>query len=133
VTSGYHSPDSLAPLTPGFAPCALSDVPVNDHKSDRLFGEIVRRFDSRRRDKAKVACAIFPQTLGQIPRLLAGWNLMDCRSKDLLALRFQEGLELRRGELIPAMNGVEQFPQTFQKALPVVARRRVRPTWSHTS
>src|ERR1035437_4468379 len=64
VTGGYGSPDAFAPLPPCLAPRALRDVPINDHISDRLFGQVVRRFDSRRRDKPEIACAIFTQALG---------------------------------------------------------------------
>jgi hypothetical protein len=50
-----HAPDPLAPALPRRAARPLRDVPVDHHEANRLLGQVVGRFDLRRRDEAEVA------------------------------------------------------------------------------
>ncbi len=51
---GDHRPDTLAPLSADFAAGALGHATVDDHEANRLFSQIVGRFDSGRGDKLEV-------------------------------------------------------------------------------
>lgn len=59
---GQNSPYPLAPSLPLFAACALRDVPVYGHKTDRLFCAVVGGFDTGGLDELKVFRLIIAQT-----------------------------------------------------------------------
>ena len=44
---GYGGPDAFAPAAAGFAASAWRDPPVDHDEADRLFRQIVGRFDAR--------------------------------------------------------------------------------------
>jgi len=54
---GDGRPDSLAPPTARFATGALCNPTVDHHESDRLFREVVCRFDARCGDELEIGRA----------------------------------------------------------------------------
>ena len=63
---GNHCPDALAPALARFATRALSDTPVDDHKADRLFGQVIGRLDAGCGDESEVGLTVLAKPVGQI-------------------------------------------------------------------
>ena len=63
---GKRCPDSHAPISSRFATCALRDPAVDHDESNRLFRQIVRRLDARRRDEAEVTVAMPEKPVGHV-------------------------------------------------------------------
>jgi len=72
---GGRCPDPLQPSLSGFTSRALGHVSVDHHKANRLFRQVVRRLDARRRQETKVTFAVFPEPLRQVLRLGRSWHL----------------------------------------------------------
>ena len=51
-TSRDRGPNAFQPALPSFTTRALGDASVNHYESNGLFGQVIRRFDSRRRHKS---------------------------------------------------------------------------------
>src|SRR5271154_3626945 len=66
-----YRPDPLTPAPSSFAARPLRDVPIDDHKPDRLLSHIVRRFQSWRRDKPEITFAMLPEPFGEVLTMFA--------------------------------------------------------------
>ena len=77
-TGGDGCPDALAPVAAAESSCTLGDLAVNDDKSNGLFGEVVRRPNSRRRDEFEVGLSVFAKAFSDVLRFEARrWALAD--------------------------------------------------------
>jgi len=61
---GEDGPDAFGPLASALAASSLGDAPVDGHEADGLFGEVVRRLDTGRRDELEIGGAVYAQPLG---------------------------------------------------------------------
>ena len=62
--TGDHRPDALAPSTAFLAPRPLRNPPVDHHKANRLFRQVVGRLDPRRGDEAEVRRSMLAKAPG---------------------------------------------------------------------
>ena len=69
LTAGLnHRPDAFAPALAVFAAGALCDPAMDRHKANRLFRQVVRRFDIRLGDETEVAFRVLVETVRQVFR-----------------------------------------------------------------
>ena len=73
-TCGKRCPDSHAPISARFAAGALRDPAVDHDESNRLFRQIVRRLDARRRDEAEVTVAVLQKTVDHVLGFVRWWR-----------------------------------------------------------
>ena len=74
-TGGQYGPDAFRPAASVFPSGPLSDVAVDGHEADGLFGEVVGGFKLWRGDELEVGRAVFPQTLGNTLGISRGRNV----------------------------------------------------------
>ena len=79
-TSRQYSPDAFAPGSALFAASALRNIAVYDNKANRLFSEIIGRFNARRGNKLEISIAVFTETIGKILSLTTVWNINQRRT-----------------------------------------------------
>ena len=125
---GDVGPNVFAPAAPGFAPRALRNPAVDNCEADRLFRQVVRRFDARRGNESKVRSAVLVLPSSQVLGVLDLRNAGGRHTKDLVAGRFQLLGKPDLAELVATVDHCEQSPQgpadTLALSLLLVARQR---------
>ena len=115
-----HRPNPLAKLTTAFASRPLRDVPVDHHEPDRLFRQVVRRFDTRRRHDHEVGRTVLGKPLLHVLPVLrrrtAKTNL-----QHPVTGRLQSGLEHSLGKRLSLVDHLEQALQRGPQVLPITA------------
>ena len=61
---GQNSPDAFGPALAYLAASALCDAPIDDHKTQSLFCEVIRWFDTRGGDELKVGLPMLLESCG---------------------------------------------------------------------
>ena len=87
ATGGQNRPDSFTPTLTPLTSRALSDLSINDHKTDCLLGQIVCWLDAGGRDEPEVRIAVLAETLSQILSFDAIWGTL-CRPNDVVSCLF---------------------------------------------
>src|SRR5512137_2031673 len=88
-TRGNDGPDPFAPLTARFTSSALSDAPVNDHKPNRLFRQVIRGLNRWRGDELEVLGSMLFKAFRHIPGLLRVRNLLSGLAQQGVSALFQ--------------------------------------------
>ncbi len=110
---GDGGPDPLAPAAAGFAACALRDPAVDHDEADRLFRQVVCRFDARCGDELEVGLAMLVEAFGQVLSVLA-WRRADSRhANHLRASRFQAACESGLTEVLASF---ARFPSRSRQS-----------------
>jgi hypothetical protein len=102
--SGSHRPDAFAQSAAFLAPRPLSNPPVDDHKANRLFGQIVGRLDPRRGHEAEVCRAMLAKALGQVAGVFRVRHAGRARPEHLFPCRFQRLPKPRCRQLLAAVD-----------------------------
>ncbi len=122
---GDGRPDAFAPLSARRASRALGDFAVDDDKANRLFGEVIRRINSRRRDEFEVGLSVLAKALSDVLSFEARrWAFADLQ--DLGSRFLQPKLELLRCHALSAVDYAEQGSDLLEKAFREVLRNRVQ-------
>ena len=111
-----RSPNTFAPLAAFFATCALRDFPVENHKPNCLFGQIVGRVDTRCSNELEKRVAVLAKPLCHILRLTRRRNPL----RRLGENRFPGGshtmFDCSLGEFVTAMKRAKHVADRREQA-----------------
>ena len=116
---GNHRPDALAPTAAAFATRSLSNVPINHHETDGLFGQVVGRLHSRCCDEGEVGRAMLAETSGHVLARPRCWRLVHAHAQYFLACQQHARIEDKRRQFPPLVKHRKQFFQCLPQALPI--------------
>jgi len=125
AAGGDHRPDAFTPTLSAFATGSLRDVTVDHDVPNRLFRLVVRRFDPRCRQEAKVVVRLMAaKAVCQSKGLGTRRRVADHLKKSSLDPIHRSGKTRLRHVLGP-MPGVKQFPDPQQELLAPAGERLV--------
>ena len=124
-TGGNDRPDPFAPLTPRGTARPLGDATINDHEANRLFGQIIGRFDVRGGDELKVLSPVLLKAGRQVLRVVRLRDLLTRFGHHLIPGVLQRLLKGGWRQVITPMNHLEQRFQRLTQPFAIGLGRRI--------
>ena len=126
LTGADDGEDPLAPALASGTACSLRQSTVDGDKPNRLFGEVICRFNSRRGEKAKIRVGMREEPLADVPAPGRVHSLVDSPQKVRTGV-VQMFLKALFGfVLLPAMDDCEHASEATEEFFAVSSVSRVR-------
>ena len=116
---GDRCPNAFEPALAGVAARTLSDLSVDDHEADGLFGEIVGWFEAGSGDEAEVAGAVLVKAFGEVLGFFGAGHAIDNFGPELITSILQSGDEAFFCIVVACVDDGEKGAQSVENTLAV--------------